>query len=101
MPTIDCGKTRLLGEYQEPETTRGAFAPLVDNDEVIGNVLRTKTSINPVYISIGHRISLTTACGWVLKLAPKYRLPETTRQADQAVRKALSLYANTTLLYSI
>lgn len=87
--TIGCGKTRLLGEYQEPETTRGAFAPLVDNDEVIGNALRTQTSINPIYVSIGHRVSLTTAYEWVLKLAPKYRLPETTRQSDQLVKATI------------
>lgn len=86
LPTIGCGKTRLLGEHQQPDTERGATAPLVDNNEVIGNVLRTQTSINPIYVSIGHRISLNTACQWVLKLAPKYRLPETTRQTDQLVK---------------
>jgi deoxyribonuclease V len=95
VPTIGCGKTRLLGESQEPETTRGSFAPLVDNGEVIGSVLRTQTGVKPIYVSIGHRVSLSTACDWVLKLSPKYRLPETTRQADQVVRKALSHYANT------
>lgn len=89
IPTIGCGKTRLLGEYQNPAATRGAIAPLVDHDEVIGNVLRTQTDINPIYVSIGHRVSLETACKWVLQLAPEYRLPETTRQADQAVRIAL------------
>jgi len=89
VPTVGCGKTRLLGEHQEPDTTRGAVAPLVDHNEVIGNVLKTQTNINPIYVSIGHRVSLTTACEWVLKLAPKYRLPETTRQADQVVRTTL------------
>lgn len=89
VPTVGCGKTRLLGEHQEPDTTRGAVAPLVDHSEVIGNVLRTQTNVNPIYVSIGHRVSLTTACEWVLKLAPKYRLPETTRQADQVVRTTL------------
>jgi deoxyribonuclease V len=89
VPTIGCGKTRLLGKHQEPDTTRGAVAPLVDNDEVIGNVLRTQTDINPIYVSIGHRISLATACEWILKTSPKYRLPETTRQADQAVKGLL------------
>ncbi len=97
VPTIGCGKTRLLGEYQEPDTTRGAVTPLIDNDEVIGNVLRTQTDINPIYVSIGHRISLATACEWILKLSPTYRLPETTRQADQAVRMTLKHYAETSL----
>lgn len=89
VPTIGCGKTRLLGEHQELDTTRGAIAPLVDHDEVIGNVLRTQTAINPVYVSIGHRITLSTACDCVLKLAPNYRLPETTRQADHLVKMEL------------
>lgn len=89
MPTIGCGKTRLFGEHEEPDTERGAIAPLVDKGEVIGNVLRTQNGINPIYVSIGHRISLATACEWILRLSPKYRLPETTRQADQAVRNAL------------
>lgn len=89
IPTIGCGKTRLLGEYQEPSSIRGATAPLIDDGEVIGNVLRTQTDTNPIYVSIGHRISLETACEWILKLSPNFRLPETTRQADQAVRAAL------------
>lgn len=89
VPAIGCGKTRLLGEHHEPETTRGAVAPLVDNNEVIGNVLRTQTGIKPIYVSTGHRISLETACDWVLKLSPTYRLPETTRQSDQLVKTML------------
>ena len=89
VPTIGCGKTLLLGAHQSPEKARGSAAPLFDKDEVIGNALRTQTNTNPVYISIGHRISLESACEWILKLSPRYRLPETTRQADQAVRKLL------------
>ncbi|WP_330962009.1 deoxyribonuclease V [Photobacterium sp. 53610] len=86
VPTIGCGKTRLLGEHQEPDTTRGASAPLIENDKVIGNVVRTQTNIKPIYVSIGHRISLETACEWILKLTNKYRLPETTRHADHLVK---------------
>ncbi len=91
VPTIGCGKTKLLGEHKTPDTIRGAIAPLIDDNEIIGNVLRTQTGINPIYVSVGHRISLATACEWVLKLSPKYRLPETTRQADQVVRTALKV----------
>jgi deoxyribonuclease V len=90
IPTIGCGKTRLIGEADTPDIKRGAYAPLLDNDEVIGSVLRTQDNINPVYVSIGHRVSLQTACEWVLKLSPKYRLPETTRQADQCVKKLIT-----------
>ena len=89
IPTIGCGKTKLLGEFNELAEHRGATADLLDNDEVIGKVLRTQDNIKPVYVSIGHKVSLETAVEWVLKLTPKYRLPETTRQADQLVNKTL------------
>ncbi|MFC4077121.1 deoxyribonuclease V [Salinithrix halophila] len=90
VPTIGCGKTKLIGEAKEPGKTRGDYAPLVDDGEVIGNVLRTQDRVKPIYISIGHRISLSTACDWIIKLSPRYRLPETTRQVDQVVRRALA-----------
>lgn len=89
VPTIGCGKTRLIGEHDKLEKTRGAIVPLIDNFEVIGNVLRTQNGINPIYVSIGHRISLATACEWILRLSPTYRLPETTRMADQLVKRRL------------
>ena len=91
IPAIGCGKTRLLGEADTPGTERGEMTPLIDNNEIIGNVLRTQADVNPIYVSIGHRITLATACEWVLKLSPKYRLPETTRMADQLVRKEICL----------
>jgi deoxyribonuclease V len=50
-------------------------------------VLRTQTKIKPIFVSVGHLVSLKTACDWIIKLTPKYRLPETTRQADQLVKK--------------
>lgn len=89
IPTIGCGKTRLVGETEPLEQQRGAIAPLVDHGEIVGSVLRTQDGINPIFVSIGHKVSLSTACSWILRLANKYRLPETTRQADQAVRLAL------------
>jgi deoxyribonuclease V len=89
VPTIGCSKTRLIGEAEPPEKQRGAIAPLVDQGEIVGSVLRTQNGINPVFVSIGHRVSLSLACEWILRLSPKHRLPETTRQADQAVRAIL------------
>lgn len=94
VPTIGCGKTRLLGDYEEPNLIRGSISPLKDKGEVIGNVLRTQNNIKPIFVSIGHRISLDTACKWVLRLSSKYRLPETTRQSDQLVKKSLANIQN-------
>lgn len=90
VPTIGCGKTKLLGTYEEPDFNRGAYSTLDDNGEVIGAALRTQNNIKPLFVSIGHRISLQTACNWVVDLSPHYRLPETTRQSDHLVRNLLN-----------
>ena len=84
LPTIGCGKTRLFGSAALPGEARGDFSYLYDkHGNIIGAVLRTRTGVKPLYISVGHKISLASACSWILKLAPKYRLPETTRLADR------------------
>ena len=88
LPTIGCGKTKLIGDYTPPEKQRGSKSPLIHEQETIGYALCTQNNVNPVFVSIGHRISPLTACDWILKLSPKYRLPETTRLSDQAVRSA-------------
>jgi deoxyribonuclease V len=58
---------------------------LHEGDEVIGTVLRTQNAIKPVYVSIGHKMDLTTAERIVLDCAVRYRLPEPTRLADRLV----------------
>lgn len=83
VPAIGVGKSRLVGEHDEPGPKRGDWAPLMHEGERVGAVLRTRDHVNPVYVSVGHRITLPTAVNWVLRCAPRYRLPETTRQADR------------------
>lgn len=82
-PTVGVGKSRLVGEHDDPGWNRGDWVPLIHEGEQVGAVLRTRDKVNPVYVSVGHRIALPTAVNWVLRCAPKYRLPETTRQADR------------------
>jgi len=82
-PTIGVAKTRLIGEHRAPRDRRGAWAPLVDGGEVIGAVLRTRAGVKPLYVSIGHRVSLETAVRWVMACVTRYRLPETTRWAHR------------------
>lgn len=48
IPTIGCGKTKLLGDFQEPSQERGACSLLVDREEIIGSVLRTQENIKPL-----------------------------------------------------
>lgn len=84
VPTLGAAKTRLCGTHDEPGEARGSHVPLMEGGEVVGAVLRTRDGVKPLYVSIGHRIGLATAIQWVLRLTPRYRLPETTRLADQA-----------------
>jgi deoxyribonuclease V len=89
LPSVGVGKTRLLGSHDPPGDERGDMSALTDRGEVIGRALRTQARIKPVFVSVGHRIDLDTACRHVLALSPRYRLPETTRQADRLCRRAL------------
>ncbi len=83
IPTIGCAKSRLCGRHDEPGYEAGSYAELTDNDEVIGAVLRTRAGVKPVYVSIGHKIDLSTAVHRVLECCRGYRLPEPTRLAHQ------------------
>lgn len=82
-PTIGVAKTRLIGTHQIVPTQKGSYVSLLDKDETIGVVLRTRTGVKPVFVSIGHKIKLHTAIDFVLRCTPKYRLPETTRWSDK------------------
>jgi deoxyribonuclease V len=82
-PSIGCAKSRLVGQHEEPGSQRGARSPLMDGDECIGAVVRTRANVKPVFVSIGHRVDLDVAVRYVLDCASKYRLPETTRYAHR------------------
>lgn len=83
-PTIGVGKSRLTGNHAPLGSERGARTPLLDRQGAqIGTVLRTRSGTKPLYISPGHRIDHDAAVEWVLRATPRYRLPETTRQADR------------------
>jgi deoxyribonuclease V len=85
LPTIGCAKSILIGHYNKvgPGAEAGSYVHLMDGQETIGAVVRTRTRINPMYISIGHRISLATSIHYVLACSKGYRLPEPTRLADK------------------
>jgi deoxyribonuclease V len=83
VPSIGVAKSILVGRFENLGEQRGSVAPLIHKNERVGVALRTKDKVQPVYVSAGHRISLETAAEYVLRCAPKYRLPETTRLADK------------------
>lgn len=86
-PTIGCGKTLFVGKYIEPPPNRGDYADLVDKGEIIGAILRTRSGVKPVFISVGHLADLKSAIALVTRCTGKYRLPEPIRLAHQAAGK--------------
>ena len=94
LPTIGVAKSRFIGQHQAVPPTKGSWTPLVDNEETIGVVLRSRTNVKPIYVSVGHKISLSTAIEYVMGCLTKYRLPETTRWADKLASKKSSKIDN-------
>jgi len=84
IPTIGCAKSRLIGTHGELPDEAETWTELFDGNEVIGAAVRTKVKTNPLYVSVGHKISLPKAIYWTLQCCKKHRLPEPTRLAHQA-----------------
>ena len=84
VPTIGCAKSRLLGRFEGLGDEYGSSAALVDRGEVVGAAVRTRTGVSPVYVSVGHRVSLEAAVAFTLTCCGRYRVPEPTRMAHFA-----------------
>lgn len=89
LPTIGVAKNPFTFSYDDPGARRGAWTPLLAGGEEVGRALRTREAVKPVFVSVGHRVSLGNACAHTLALTPSYRLPETTRRADALCRRVL------------
>lgn len=87
VPSIGCAKNPFIGTFDPVADERGATSPIVHEGETIGAVVRTRAGAKPLYVSAGHRMDLPTAIDLVLRLAPKYRQPETTRRAHHRVNE--------------
>ncbi len=86
-PTIGCAKSRLIGTFDEPGPEKGAWSLLRDGGEVIGAVVRTRSRVKPVFVSVGHKCTLDDAIRIILACTTRYRIPEPTRLAHQAVSR--------------
>ena len=85
IPSIGCAKSRLTGEAEEPGIEPGDRSALRDDDEIIGAVLRTRRNVKPVFVSIGHRVSLDSALKYTMACCNGLRIPVPTRIADRYV----------------
>jgi deoxyribonuclease V len=87
VPTIGCAKTRLIGDFEEPDVDAGSLSPLTAGGERVGCVLRTKQRCKPLFISVGVRIDLESAIDIVGLTTRRHRIPEPTRLAHDAVNR--------------
>jgi deoxyribonuclease V len=82
VPTVGCAKSPLYGTFKEPKPARGSTSPIKNpSGETIGAVVRTRDRTRPLYVSVGHRISLRKAISVVLAASNRFRIPEPIRAA--------------------
>lgn len=87
IPSIGCAKSRLVGEYIEPEQKKGDWSHLWYENRIVGAVLRTRSGVRPLFVSPGHQIDLADSITIVLNCTQKYRIPEPLRRADMLSKK--------------
>lgn len=87
MPVVGVAKSCLCGSYRMPGKKKGCNTRLVDKGETVGRVVRTRYAVKPLFVSVGHLVTLDDAVRWTLRSARKYRLPEPARQAHLLTRQ--------------
>jgi len=83
-PVIGCAKSSLTGSYREPAVERGGYEYIYDHGRIVGAVLRTRAHVKPVFVSVGHGISLKSAIHYTIQSTLGLRLPEPVRYAHRA-----------------
>lgn len=85
IPSIGCAKSHLYGIYEMPDEERGSFSFVYDKEssERLGAVLRTRTNVNPIFVSPGHKMGIKNSIDLVLRLCPRFRIPEPLRYAHR------------------
>jgi len=80
VPTIGVARRRLVGTIG---AAVGEWAPILHKGGVVGAML-TMRGRSPIYVSVGHRISLETSVEMVRGMMAGGRLPEPLRMAHRA-----------------
>ncbi len=85
--SIGCGKSKLTGEFEQPENKKFAYRPVYLDGELRGYILRTRKNSNPVFVSPGNNISVESSLKVVIRSVKDYKLPEPTRLAHLNLQK--------------
>jgi deoxyribonuclease V len=80
-PTVGVAKSRLFGEVEKGG--EGDVLFLKHKGEVVGAVVTTKRGCKPVYVSVGHMVSLETAVKIVKHCTRRHRIPEPVSKAHE------------------
>jgi deoxyribonuclease V len=80
VPTIGVAKSPLIGEVGE-FLHENDWAPITDRNEIVGVAISIRDGTNPLYVSIGHKISLERAIKIVRHCTPRHRIPKPIRLA--------------------
>jgi deoxyribonuclease V len=74
-PTIGVAKSILIGRLEKPGKNQG-IVMIRHKGEIIGAQVTTKLEQRPIYVSVGHMISLKTAIKIAKKCTLNSRIPE-------------------------
>ena len=87
IPAVGCAKSRLIGEFVEPDDPKGCWSPLVHRGKIVGAVMRTRDNVRPLFVSPGHQVNLRDCLKIVAACLKGYRIPEPLRRADFLSKK--------------
>jgi deoxyribonuclease V len=85
IPTVGCAKSLLVGDFEDLPEEKGSFRSLMYQNKEIGVALRTRESVKPLFVSIGHKITLGDAIKIVMECCTRYRIPDPLRMAHKCV----------------
>lgn len=88
LPAVGCAKSRLCGRFADPDPAARSQTDLTDGEELLGKVLRSRTGVRPLFVSVGHRITLDQAVQAVIGCLDGYRIPLPLRMAHNRARSA-------------
>ncbi|NHI91340.1 MAG: endonuclease V [Candidatus Lokiarchaeota archaeon] len=75
IPTVGIASNYLVGTYEQKLLEKGENIKIFDGNKLIGFVYQSQSRVKPIYISVGHKISLTTALKMTAKLIINDKFP--------------------------
>jgi deoxyribonuclease V len=74
LPTIGVAKKLLCGEYSSLDTKKHSYSEIIYRHRIVGYAYRSRDSVKPIFISPGHKTTLSDTIMWAKILSIKYRI---------------------------